>query len=1170
MINKDWKKSKVPFIQNGKVVYGYRSKYTTTGGDFFFSRKRESVREGIIKLLSFYSKKIPYENIENLIDENMNNLLFYMDNRKSCSPIIFRIILDKEYIDSLENEDLDDSFIRYSFLKIDFTNKINEIIRLLNSYDKILKKKSQVLSKGSISLSLKNEIKNIKSFLSTLEEINIVNEIAVLPENFISFEVCYDEEGNFKALFINNVRASIGETYYKETRTLKSQFLRYIIVNLEKAYDIATEENSKKKKSRWNDFVSEILEDKFNIRKDSSRFQKSVDGVNYFTSGKLNDIKIPCAVKDLLSNEFDQIVENSKVSRGDDCNFIEVDRLKNEFHKNIEKIREEDFIIKSNLKVEIPDNLLRNHEFVGDLRISGLIDKDFSLNDLEEVYDKFLNYVSLEALLKKVSECLPDLGDIENVCIEVYRPFTVNFPDDIVISGLFKPISELALKGVVTISQNIIVSFMGNFFDKLVECENGNLEFYNFVNDADDIFGVNSDLVNNFINVKISENFDELFDARNLVIDGADDIRNLINSIASILTPQELCSLASGNVPDVTMDLIDCIIDNSNVPVNSNDFVNIFADIGNLIDLDTILDKIPLPDQDSYCLPDKRLEARELILNYKDFNIPSEVLQEQLEISRNDLENDINFIKDALSKKGQYDHLFFGDKSPQDFIKDQVPCFKDDPNLRKTVQISVDAMLDSTTPMFVAGMTSVLSNISSAQTPNVYDGEYIKLDEGKIKIGEINFTTQDNTFQLGNFSIDTRKSKSYKESFFQGILNNKSSTNNTIASGSDPFVVINENVIYDGDSSTPESVYNTVMLRFFRKAGSWYYGSSLSNQSSIVSSRLMNEIKKFPVNLFEKAWFDYSSVRKSAVDDFLETQCRTGNNSELYSSLMTGLIGLKIKSKFLTFLVSNYRTISDFDSLVFVDTFVDKLIESEMQIKEEYEEKSRIPVEQYVSNMTSDLTSDISFLFRDFLSSSFSTNKEQLKFRFIEEIPLVESNKFSDVVNVIGPLYLSRHSGNEVIGNDYIDLNIILKKSQGSIEYSTIKRFTFPAIVNTNFPAINLPFVNNTAQENNREQEVKEQLLADEDFNNFFFNVIEFDRILSTFLVVSYRQVKSLDILYETIENLLKNYNSSGDFLFENDDIKIKRNNRDSSNNRKIITDVIKELSLPWILDLIF
>jgi hypothetical protein len=1016
MLKQEWYNTNKPYEENGVIYYNYKSEYTTTGGALWNSRKVAAHNLGMRELLDFYNK---IGDTLALVSKD-ENFDYYIDPRPNCGRVYFLISIKKDLLESLEDKDFiaDEGLLFKEFTTLSLRKQTKKIIKLIKKYNKILKNKS--MSSFGVKLDLSEEIKNLNSFLKTIDEIVVLNRVTVAKNEAIPIKIGFDENGNFSLLVINNIPATIGRTYYSKSKNVKSRFIRNILLNIERLYSISVSENNKKNPDKWTVFFGIIFGETFNINPQNSKFQNTLNAVDVITGGSLQNVAVPCMVKDFIDDKFEELIDNSNFTYGKDCGLITLDAPIKFKNKQI-FLDENRLIDTSDLRIDLHSKLLGIREFVGDVRVKDFIDVGIDSSDLNDIYDKVLNYLSFDELLKKVTDCLPDIKDIKDVCLEIYAPLTITFPDTIKISGVFDVISDIVFKATLTLSAKVLITLLENFFDKLVECENGKLELYNFTNDSDTLFGSNASVVNKYISTRIYDNFDDMYNIRSFSVENDASIRKFLDLIAAVMTPQELCSLVRGNPSDKVKDVLDCVvIANPDFP-NTETVVDIFTEIGILIDFPTLFLDIPDPTDNDPCLSEEQFDARRTLLMFKDGEISSEILDHQIEKAKEKLKKDVDFINSMVKNRDAGETIVFGG-SIDKHIKDTVPTSRLNENLRSIIRNNIKSIYSPLINEFnlsLIGHSSLLKNVSSVDVSeirnSVYDNpELFRNTDSSIFLGnnlEYSNLNSIKTLKFGPSVLSFESPTNQYDNYVNQILTTPSQIFTVLSIFSGPSVPSIDGPTGEFLDATQQLLEQLFAITFNTKIialGKEYLQKELKD--SITSS----------TPLFENSWpFGGIPVKEAILEDYLSNEEVSRKTNEYDTSLITGLISSYIKIKTVEFIMKNYNIISDFDGKELNDNFGQEYIKNNCAPLRKYTKNSRI--QNFNDTVVAQMNISIEG-FKDIYSQSISPKVGVIN-KFMRSLEILETQDVYNIFNTKGSFYIYKSE------NEYFLQNIFRKGS---------------------------------------------------------------------------------------------------------------------------------------------
>lgn len=379
--------------------------------------------------------------------------------------------------------------------------------------------------------------------------------------------------------------------------------------------------------------------------------------------------------------------------------------------------------------------------FVGNeiLDIKNLDEMRFSLtDDIEDVYDQVLNRISIAQLIELVMECI-GVGQLPELflCLLQFRTLKIPFPPRISVPDIFGFLSDLLRKTLLTLVSRILSTILNRIFQELRNC---------FKQDDKGIVPKAGEDAPGIVSSNPTEAAD-VARASDLVGKGIPEEKfaNLLDDLSVALTFQEICDLFRGEADAETLEIVERIIDNRYPTISEeldtrSRIEKCFEQIGEdaLERLDDFCKQkfgVGVDQASEYLCPQEgiRDEIKRDILSKKNLN-PGQI-DELLKCERERDKEKEQFFKGMMQSDNPLEDMMFGDKDPQQFLREsQPPAKKDGPKVKVFVD-QMEGVVNSVNQSYVSSVQQIVSNQKDAQIKSPFpNGGSISFEENTIEV----------------------------------------------------------------------------------------------------------------------------------------------------------------------------------------------------------------------------------------------------------------------------------------------------------------------------------------------------------------------------------------------------------------------------------------------------
>lgn len=760
----DWTQieANTPYLnqRNGRYEMPYQTEFVSTGGDELDARLRIATRKALQLMARYYNRGIQdQQNLENLIEDSMKYVKYWIDPRPTCSFMRVLVSMDYDELSRLgryPDPPADERRYIASFNVKEMLGVYKGLSSFLRSYGALNRHTKFALYVNSTRINLIKEadyFEKLIEFLSglTSEEDSILT--LLFNENLSLLDVKNTEEeimrGEWRKIvdkrFYNVVTVSFLINYPKVLRLTEggetpslSKFLNTFIIG-----DVILKDDKQYIEDRVYNPIEEAKERVNDFYDD--RKEKVLNELR-----RVNDIKSPIVV-DLNCGKIP--IGQATAEVGD----IIYKTIKN-------KKIEDDVINNSVITTKFFDSTINLGDFVGDRAVNDLLGFDNGMqgpSNIKEFYKAVLNQIDVRTLTNKLMQCLFTGGDIQTVCVEFHNPLTFRLPDNLKFPSIFDFLSKLVFKLLLALVTEILKWLMSLIINELNKCirnrEQGVAAFEDERN-ISDYFGPNIPAVTDYL----SDSITDLLDDDSLVdFVSTETAHDFLRDVIDLLTIIEFCQLVNGEAGDDVLDLIRCLVENKYPEFMSaldtnHKIESVFSTLGSVINsdfCDSIVDTFA--DDESVCQPDENNEALRRLLKNKGDKITPEQIEEQIELARDIKKEQAEIYLGLLKDKGDLSEALFAGDSPQDFVKKLLPCAEENEPMAHMVRLflnnTVEPIRDSLTQNMAdnnfLSFVSVLEGIEDETYRRLADSyknmSRVRVDNDDILVGGVRVSFED-------------------------------------------------------------------------------------------------------------------------------------------------------------------------------------------------------------------------------------------------------------------------------------------------------------------------------------------------------------------------------------------------------------------------------------------
>jgi len=1171
MVNFDWTKIERPRFDDGKIFWAYEV-VNLNSATISQDQKNSFIESGLMELLDYYGKTPP-SSMRRLTTVSDRFYEIYFNPSSACYSAKVLIAIRKDDLDALSDRGYNTAALQIVNTTVkEFEDNVNSITQFLDQAKLYTELQDEYLHIDGFIQRLTNPIKEFKTYPGSISDRALENDVLYLPQSQQSLKILYNNDNQFVGVVLDNESLIVGfdGAYNRRRISFNSKFANNFVLQHQNASADARARVSSRARDDWQQYFFDYIKygdvsfapsDTNNIKfKDvalgTAKAVYESSDLPYLINSKRNFV-----ISEI--DRFKSIPENAFTLK---CSPLTAGEIKDEAYR-IAKIRSkkdaEDAILGSNLyRATLRD--FDVVDYVGDAIFDDLDNLLGSApTSIEGAFTNVLNYVGVDTLVNAALRCLLVQGEVPElwkICIDIYKPPTIKFPDGIKIPNLFDFISKLIVKVLLLALQAVLLAILKLILQKLRDCINGTLEDFNERKTASDYFGDGLSDADAYIAEKVFGNADSLGAAGPLT---GDDAGNLLDDIANALTPQEFCALITGSASDEVYKIVLCLIATRYPTIyeSVNTFEKIqavFEALSGLLNTDACVIKnvIPIPADASLCLTSDHQTLRKNLLQDKFSDINEATLQEQLDAAEDRRQHEMNTLKSLLESDSPFEDALLDGQSMEDYIQDLIPCAKDNEPMKHIIKMSIDTTLNPMSTFFNQAMLNKdLGFQRSMMNPEREEIRNEMNNSGFIDIKENGFDLSGgasgvryrflgNSVETGIFAdqIEVTKTDNLPAEAVQNSISNvrkqlmldlfEDPIN--ISEYDDIMRIMIESIIDD----ITRSSFNTVN----------------SEQIAGIFGNIVTDDGKSL--LYENCWVNSESVRKGMLELYLDEDCKK-KDSKLYDKvLLAGMVRLYIRTLMVEYYFKNYAIVSQFFSEDFQDSFIKDFLSQKVGFL-----LSTIDANDYIEDLDSLISEQMNSVFvafrgyfQGFLNPDMDLDGNNIKNYFFDKLQVFQSDP--DIIDSkMFYLKIDQQNDTSISGLNQVTMKLSLKyitvpgQFPSSITFESAQRTV--NLIDFDLDAFQSVLEDLTET---LKQRRKTELLFD-----FAFPTKDALAALSLFIFIRIRN-NLFDQLFNLNKNVIVNIENIDDFTFENktfqesatkDNIKsLKKDDRKSSIER--------------------
>lgn len=612
------------------------------------------------------------------------------------------------------------------------------------------------------------------------------------------------------------------------------------------------------------------------------------------------------------------------------------------FRKGQDILEEQALSKQDEVLKKIDDKFAEEEIFVGNefLDIKN-IDNLNSVSSVDEIYNRVLNKIGSKQLFELIIDCIG--GDILSETVDLifegppqFDPLALPIPDNLPTVDILGFLSNAVKKILLTILSKIISTLLSNIFRELRNC---------LKQEVKDTVPANSNNIqsNSEENVTNSENINsDSISTDESIKQSAEDrgfteerFGSFMDDLTVSLSFQELCDLLRGNADDETYKIVEKILDAK--------YPSIREELNNRSKIDAIFQEFgseSLERLNRFCRnkfgvePSKigehvcpeegvRENIRKELLGNKNLE-PSEI-EDLIECEKERDRKKAEFFKNMAESDSPLADMIYGDKEPEQFIKENTPSAGENDAVMKVVGKQARDNIEIIEDNFNSNQGIIEDNIKKVQKASGFTGDKLgKNFNVNISPDEISLSSNAKSVSLSKFQGE----------YFLFEDNNKLrkvriENDDKIENVEKAFVDLTENSLFKNefDNNGKNYIKNQIFPIFISQINESFRRRLVNIFNKQDKNRTIRFYGKyFNSNFIKQSAPDAKSNEQFTLQNFKEREKKSRDTrKESLRSLKESLILLWLKLKIMEF----YLVTAPLDDLSIIEV-EDDLIKSEL------------------------------------------------------------------------------------------------------------------------------------------------------------------------------------------------------------------------------------------------
>lgn len=1185
MLTLDWTKNIKPWLEEDEYFYTYSS--VINPSNYSDNSYLDMYKDGLLEMIDYFNKVAP-DDITPLLKEGQPHL--FDPRSQTCSYAYYLISIDKDLLESLDDKsfEIPEGTTSLKISYTDFIDLVKSYDKLIASLDSYLSSNDKILTNSGNQIKLGDEL--FAGFRDSIDELMADNH--VFAKNL--FLELYFTNSYFLSLVIyDNSPMSIGMSNFAKDSRARSVLVNGFLSNRDFVDHFISTNSNKDEYYDWGSFIGRI-KGVYDIK-----IEKSTS-VNTAIKNAIENGPIANVIndyKDQAKKDLQNIMNPVKIEVGGSCGKIDGDYLSKVIKSVNDKGIEDAFIKRTEARINVLDyvevdfrsstNIAGGHDFVGDRILANFLDTHSYPKTISDVYKNILNYINMEDLLKKALECIAD-ESIPKICIDVYNPFVFNFPDTFSIDGVFESISDLIISQILFIVQEAIMALMRQILKIIEECEFEDLATIGQRKEelfVDGSLDSNSAIIDNLM-----QNFSDFQSTKELL---ANNFYDFAEEVYATLLPTEFCSLINAVPTSKTMMIVHCILDLKfdilKGKLDTDDkIISSFMALRSFFNSDVCNVERFIPSgNDDICKYSELEYAKENLIASMP-NLTAVQVEEQLQLIQDLKKNKLDYFSSMLFG-GNNNSVVFGDKTPDQFAEDQIPCAADNENLKHMVGVTIDGLINSANSIFIDAAAGSFTN-SEFFIKETGVAEY------KSKISQLDFVKRsgDHSIKIGNWVLSqnigtsdttlsgqrmTLKSgyaptrefgpaQYWREEEFKqfpyesvrkvGPVTTQTTTQQSVQNSENNFQAALQ-AFQEMQGIDLDASRRLIEEEIVEKIAGMVKASPLLQVDSSTTKELLLSMvdDETPSGLMFDCWDGNSPLKDSIISKFAEEECKEKDPASLNKSITTGVIDLFVRSVIVRVAYNNFILAPQFGFKELDKSFTKSLIVRNISkvipyLSDSYIEDFDMLIQNNMEFVTDKFKDALGPYALPYVNRENNTHK-----LFLESLPVLDKLSESLIRTSLSKVFLV---DTELNGSKTRSLYINILDTGSDITVGLIASVTLPIV----YSAINVSL--DSAFNNLLARSDKYKLMFD-----YCFPISDY---VSSFSIYNLYNLglnsPSWDQLSDVLLYSLESIRNTSNFTYNNDSMgRNERKKMSQSRKNDGRSDAVRYLSLPWIFDLI-